>query len=136
MKPGDGTDVGPYHVTLIEVSAARGENYTSDRAVLKVEQGGVFTVTLTPERRFFPVSRSSTTETSIHTTGFGDLYAALGERAEAGNAWTVRLHHKPLAPFIWLGAVIMAAGGLLSLLDRRLRIGAPARKAAVLAAAE
>ena len=36
----------------------------------------------------------------------------------------------PLAPWIWFGALVMAAGGALSLADRRLRIGAPARRSA------
>ena len=58
------------------------------------------------------------------------VYAALGDRMEGDTAWTVRLHYKPLAPFIWFGALLMAAGGLLSLGDRRLRIGAPSRRAA------
>ncbi|MBL9009804.1 MAG: heme lyase CcmF/NrfE family subunit [Alphaproteobacteria bacterium] len=130
MRAGDTTEVGPYHVTLVEIGEVAGANYTADRAVLKVERGGATVVTLTPERRFFPVNRSTTTETSIHTTGYSDLYAALGDRMEGDTAWTVRLHYKPLAPFIWFGALLMAAGGLLSLGDRRLRIGAPSRRAA------
>ena len=42
----------------------------------------------------------------------------------------LRLHHNPLAPWIWLGAAIMALGGALSLSDRRVRVAAPAPKAA------
>jgi cytochrome c-type biogenesis protein CcmF len=37
----------------------------------------------------------------------------------------VRLYFKPFVTFIWLGAVVMALGGLMSLSDRRLRVGAP-----------
>ena len=43
------------------------------------------------------------------------------------GAALMRLHYNPLAPWIWIGALIMAAGGGLSLLDRRARVGAPAR---------
>jgi len=46
----------------------------------------------------------------------------------------VRLYHKPLVLLIWLGALVMAFGGALSLSDRRLRVGAPRpakRKAAM-----
>jgi cytochrome c-type biogenesis protein CcmF len=134
MRPGDVTDVGPYHVTLVETGVMRGANFTADQAVLKIERGGAGVLTMTPQRRFFPVSRTTTTETAIHTTGFSDLYAALGERMEDGSAWTVRLHYRPLAPFIWLGALLMAIGGALSLADRRLRIGAPSRRAVPVAA--
>ncbi len=49
--------------------------------------------------------------------------------------WTVRIYHNPLVPWIWIGAIIMALGGLVSLSDRRHRVGAPARRAVVPAAA-
>jgi cytochrome c-type biogenesis protein CcmF len=38
-------------------------------------------------------------------------------------------------PWIWLGAALMAFGGLVSLSDRRHRVGAPSRRARQLAAA-
>ena len=130
MKPGDQALVGPYTVTLEGVGAVTGPNYSADQAVLKIERGGDFVREMRPERRFFPAGRSTTTETAIHTTGFSDFYTALGERPDGADAWTVRMHYKPLAPFIWFGALIMALGGLLSLLDRRLRVGAPSRRRA------
>jgi cytochrome c-type biogenesis protein CcmF len=67
----------------------------------------------------------TTTEAAIHTNGMADLYVVLGE--ERDDAAIMRLNYNPLAPWIWFGALIMAAGGGLSLLDRRTRVGAPAR---------
>jgi len=81
---------------------------------------------LTAERRFYPVRNMTTTEAAIHTTWFADLYAVVGDADEKGG-WTVRLYHNPLVPWIWVGAVLMALGGLVSLTDRRHRVGAPAR---------
>jgi cytochrome c-type biogenesis protein CcmF len=66
-------------------------------------------------------------ETAIRTTGFADLYLVLTQSA-GGAGWTVRLFYQPLVPWIWLGGVMMAAGGVLSLTDRRFRIGVPARR--------
>lgn len=37
----------------------------------------------------------------------------------------MRIYHKPLVLLIWWGPVLMAFGGVLSLSDRRLRVGAP-----------
>jgi cytochrome c-type biogenesis protein CcmF len=71
------------------------------------------------------VQRMTTTEAAIHTNGMADLYVVLGE--ERDDAAIMRLNYNPLAPWIWFGALIMAAGGGLSLLDRRTRVGAPAR---------
>ncbi len=135
MKPGEQVTVGPYLVTLESVGAVTGPNYSADQAVLRLERDGDLVRIMRPERRFFPASRSTTTETAIHTTGHSDIYAALGERGEGVEAWTVRLHYKPFAPFIWLGALIMAMGGCFSLLDRRLRVGAPSRRRAAPVAA-
>jgi cytochrome c-type biogenesis protein CcmF len=58
------------------------------------------------------------------TRGASQLYISLGETA-ADGAVAVRIYHKPLVLLIWLGPVLMAFGGLLSLSDRRLRVGAP-----------
>ena len=67
------------------------------------------------------------TNVAIRTNGLRDLYAVLGDERDGGAV--LRLHYNPLAPWIWFGALIMAAGGGLSLLDRRARVGAPARAA-------
>jgi cytochrome c-type biogenesis protein CcmF len=74
------------------------------------------------------VQQITTTEARISTNGLRDLYAVLGEERDGGAV--LRLHVNPLAPWIWFGALIMAAGGAISLADRRLRVGAPARRAA------
>ena len=56
--------------------------------------------------------------------GFSQLYLSLGDPAPGGSI-AVRLYHKPLVLLIWLGTIVMVIGGLLSLTDRRLRVGAP-----------
>ena len=56
--------------------------------------------------------------------GFSQLYISLGDRNSDGSI-AVRMYYKPLVLLIWLGAVVMAFGGALSLSDRRLRVGAP-----------
>ena len=91
--------------------------------------------TMTPERRLFTVQRRQISETSIHTNLLRDLYATLGE-GDAANGWVVRLYYNPLAPWIWLGAALCALGGFVSLSDRRLRVGAPRRRAQPMQAAE
>ncbi|MDE1967967.1 MAG: hypothetical protein KGI92_03590, partial [Alphaproteobacteria bacterium] len=58
-----------------------------------------------------------------------DFYLALGDPDDKGG-WAVRAYWKPLVPFIWIGGVIMAFGGAVSLSDRRWRVGVAARRAA------
>ena len=52
----------------------------------------------------------------------------LGETGADGSR-VVRVWFKPYVTLIWLGAIIMAAAGFLSLTDRRLRVGVPRRAA-------
>jgi cytochrome c-type biogenesis protein CcmF len=68
-----------------------------------------------------------TTEAAIRPTLTADLYAAVGDPDGTGG-WATRIYHKPFVHWIWFGAVIMTFGGLISITDRRLRIGVPARR--------
>jgi cytochrome c-type biogenesis protein CcmF len=79
-----------------------------------------------PERKFFPLQQQTTSETAIRSNLLADLYLALGDPDGKGG-WTIRAYWKPLVPWIWLGAIIMAFGGGVSLTDRRWRVGAATR---------
>ena len=77
----------------------------------------------------YTTRRMPTTEAGIRTFGLGQLYVSLGDQTPDGGI-VARIWWKPLVTLIWIGAVVMALGGTLSLLDRRLRVGAPARRKA------
>ena len=38
-----------------------------------------------------------------------------------------RIYFNPLVVWMWIGALTMVLGGIMSLSDRRFRVGAPAR---------
>ncbi len=130
MRPGQTASLAGYEFRFDSVGPVAGENYKADRAVFTVTKDGQPVATLTPERRSYPVTRMTTTESAIHTTIFSDLYVALGDPTQNGAAWIVRIYHHPLVPWIWIGGVGMMLGGLVSLTDRRFRIGAPERRRA------
>ena len=127
LKVGEHADLAGYRVRLeaLETGIA-GPNYTASRATLSLSRDGAPVALLKPERRSFSVRAMDTTETAISSNVIRDLYAVVGETQ--GGGIVVRLFVKPLVAFIWLGAVLMALGGLLSLSDRRFRIGAGVRK--------
>ena len=60
----------------------------------------------------------------LWTRGFSQIYVSIGD-VDANGGLSVRAYDKPLVLLIWLGALVMASGGALSLSDRRRRIGAP-----------
>jgi cytochrome c-type biogenesis protein CcmF len=89
-----------------------------------VRHGGEVIGSMEPSKRSFASRQSSTTEAALMSRGFSQLYLSLGDSNPDGSI-AVRLYYKPLVLLIWLGAVVMVLGGLLSLTDRRLRVGAP-----------
>jgi cytochrome c-type biogenesis protein CcmF len=128
VHPGQSVDLAGYDWTLLALRDEQGPNYTARVADIQVRRGGHDVAMFHPSRRMFTVQKTTVTDTAIATNGLRDLYAVLGE--ERDGAAVLRLHVNPLAPWIWFGALVMAAGGALSLADRRLRVGAPSRRSA------
>jgi cytochrome c-type biogenesis protein CcmF len=124
MKPSDTTSVGGYSVTLAGFSERQGSNYRETISTFKIRLNGDEIGTMTPSKRNFTTRGSSTTEAALLSRGLSQLYISLGDRNDDGSI-AVRMYYKPLVLLIWLGAVVMAFGGALSLSDRRLRVGAP-----------
>jgi cytochrome c-type biogenesis protein CcmF len=127
IRPGESFRLAPYDLRLDAVAATRGPNYAADTATVTVSRGGRG-FTLHPERRTYDVQGMATTEAAIDRGITRDLYVALGDPQPDG-AWALRTYVKPFANWIWAGALLMAAGGVVSLTDRRYRVGAPARRA-------
>ena len=132
MKPGDQIDVSGYAVKFIGVSPNRGPNYKEDTGRFEVSRAGQLQTVLEPSKRIYDAPPSATTESGIDATWRGDLYVVIGDDQGAG-AYAVRAYFNPLVRFIWLGALIMFVGGGISLTDRRLRVGTPARSRDVVA---
>jgi cytochrome c-type biogenesis protein CcmF len=134
LHPGQSIDVAGYTFTLIGVTETQGPNYTADRGELTVAKGSERIAVMHPEKRLYPVQGMPITAAAIRTNGLYDLYVTLGDKTGDGG-WTTRLYYNPLVPWIFGGCVVMFLGGLVSLTDRRFRIGAPARKSALSGAA-
>jgi cytochrome c-type biogenesis protein CcmF len=129
MAPGRSETVGPYVYRFDGVTPFAGPNYTGIRARFTVLQNEQKVAILLPEDRVYTDPVTNTTEAGIYPLLSGDLYAVIGE-AGSGGRWSVRLYFKPFISGIWFGASLMMIGGILSLTDRRLRLGAPAGKKA------
>jgi cytochrome c-type biogenesis protein CcmF len=125
MHVGEPQSVGPYQVVLSSIAARPGPNYSEVVATADIRWGGAVVATVEPAKRFFAARQMSTTQAGIATLWFGQLYISIGDQT-GGGMIAARLYWKPLVTLIWLGACLMALGGVLSLADRRLRIGAPA----------
>jgi cytochrome c-type biogenesis protein CcmF len=129
LSPGQSTTLAGYEWRLDGVRDDAGPNWTARRATISLIRDGQVVRVMEPSRRWFPVARQNTTEVALHTSLVADLYAVIGEEEAGTGKAVLRLHYNLLAPWIWLGAVVMALGGALSLTDRRVRVSAPNRAA-------
>src|ERR1700730_9567834 len=125
LHAGDTLEMAGRTLRLVGVTEGDVANYHAERAQIVVERDGSAPLTLYPERRWYPVARSQTTNTAIASNGLADLYLALGD-PDGHGGWVLRAYYHPLVPWIWLGAILAALGGLVSLSDRRLRMRLPA----------
>lgn len=128
VRLGETYDLGRYQVTLVDVKDVQGPNYTSKMAEMRVTLNGAEVAVLYPEKRIYPVAGMPTTEAAIDQGVFRDLYLVIGDPQEGGG-YAVRGYIKPFANWLWMGALLMALGGLISLSDRRFRVAAGARHA-------
>ncbi|MCR9070567.1 MAG: heme lyase CcmF/NrfE family subunit [Alphaproteobacteria bacterium] len=127
---GDRIEIAGRTVVFDGVSERAGPNFNAQVGIFVLENGD----RLESERRFYPAEGQQTTEAAIRVGPAGDLYAVLGEPADGEN-WTIRIYYKTLVVWIWIGGFLMSLGGLVSLADRRLRVGAPAPRRRVAEAA-
>jgi cytochrome c-type biogenesis protein CcmF len=128
MKSGESITVAGYDFTFHGARSGQGPNYSFVRGIFKVSLDGQKVVTLSPEKRIYNVSKRSTTEAAIHSMFLGDLYAVVGDRNNTTGEYVTRIYFNPLVVWMWGGVLIMVGGGVLSLTDRRHRIGAPASR--------
>jgi cytochrome c-type biogenesis protein CcmF len=124
VTPGQGVVIADHQVTFEGIAHVEGPNFVSDTGKFTIRAPGGGVRTAEAERRVYTQSGQPTTEAAIETYGFSQLYLQLGEPQADGKS-VVRLWFKPYVTLIWLGCLIMAGAGFLSLSYRRLRIGAP-----------
>jgi len=127
MREGDSLTLAGYDITLESVAREQGPNYISTIGTVHLSRDGKEIALMHPEKRFYPVARMPTTEAAIDSGFLRDVYVVIGDPQDGGG-WAFRSYVKPLAGWIWGGAILMALGGGFSLSDRRYRVAAGARK--------
>ena len=132
MSPGAVADVAGYRFVLEKLEDVKGPNYSATMATFgvgRLNEGALIkglSIRLQPEKRFYYAAKNVMTEAGIHGRLTRDLYVSLGDSLE-GEQWAVRIYVKPFIRCIWLGALMMAAGGLLVVIDKRYMTRQPVR---------
>jgi cytochrome c-type biogenesis protein CcmF len=121
MQNGDIAHLAGFDFTFEGVTEIVGPNYTASRGQIRITKNGIERTVLTPEKRLYTVQNMPMTEAGISPAVIHALYASLGESLP-GGAWSVRIYHKPMVEWVWVGCLLMAFGGMLALSDKRYRL--------------
>ena len=115
MKINEETKIEKYNIVFDKIEEIRGTNYVALQGNFSVYDRKKRIVTkLKPENRFYPIKNNFTTEVSIHTNLFRDLYIVLGE-GNFNEGWVVRIYYNPLVIWIWIGSLVIFIGGIITM---------------------
>jgi cytochrome c-type biogenesis protein CcmF len=126
LKPGASFAISGYDFKFITASDVHGPNYDAVEALVEVTRAGVPVAILKPQKRHFWVQQTDNSAAAISVNWARDLFVAMGNPL-GDNAWSMRIQYKPLVRYIWLGALVMAVGGIIAATDRRYRARVPVR---------
>lgn len=121
MHQQDGVQVQGYDFELQQVEGIQGQNYDGVQATIAIKKNGMLVGVLYPQKRNYVVSMMPMTEVGLKASLWQDIYVALGDPID-GNTWAVRIYVKPMVRFMWLGAIVMAFGAVIVIMDRRYRL--------------
>ena len=131
MDPGGSLRLGHYELTLRDVTAHKGKNYDAQTGLFDLsDDKGHIVCRPKPEYRYYPASDQPQSKVALCFSPFDDYYVVLNpSRATGPDApqWAVRFFVNPMVRLVFFGPLLMALGGALSLADRRLRLGVPAK---------
>ena len=115
MKINSEIKIKKYNIVFKEINEIRGPNYVALKGnFLVYDEKKTIITKLKPENRFYPITNNFTTEVSIHTNLLRDLYIVLGE-GNINDGWVVRIYYNPLVIWIWIGALTIFLGGIVSM---------------------
>ncbi len=123
MKPGETLKIAGMEIRFDGEKRDSGPDYIAEQGHFTILAGGSGIGTLISEKRSFIPRGMPTTEVALVHYFSGDLYVAIGDRDKKGRV--VRAYFHPFIWLMWLGGIFMFTGGMVSLLDRRFRVGVP-----------
>jgi cytochrome c-type biogenesis protein CcmF len=115
MVPGDRIAVAGKEIAFLGAHTAKGPNYGASKGVFSIDDGF-----MTPQKRWYPALEQTTSEVSLRMEGTGLIYLVLGDQDKKNpDRWVVRSYYHPMVLWIFIGGLMMAAGGALSFTDRK-----------------
>ena len=115
-KVGDTVDFTQFNIQLKDIRFAKGVNYYRQIAEFWIDDERTHNITiLKPENRFYIIEQSLSQESDIFSYITHDLYAVLSRVDE--DIVHAKIYYRPFISLIWLSAIIIVSGLLISLLN-------------------
>ena len=118
MHQGDSASLGPYEFVFRGAEEVPAAQSLALRGDVLLKREGRQVAILAPESHIHRLSNNIRTKAAIRYGVFADVYVAIDEPTPDGG-WNMRLYLKPFLGWLWVGALLMVFGGLLTVLGKR-----------------
>ncbi|MBT5874490.1 MAG: heme lyase CcmF/NrfE family subunit, partial [Candidatus Latescibacteria bacterium] len=118
LSRGESMSIKDYTLRFDDLTETNMGEYISYQASVVLFEDGQPTVEMLPEKRFYPVQETPTTEVAIRSSFGEDLYLVLAELNETLDRVTFKIYINPLVNWVWFGMITLVLGtGVLFLPD-------------------
>jgi cytochrome c-type biogenesis protein CcmF len=118
LVDGQSIEIRGYQVKLLGLDEGRTPNYDWLSAKLEVTKNGKLVGRFAPEKHLYHASQQPTSEVRRHATFQEDLYMVFAGVTEDDKT-TVQIFVKPLVRWVWLGAIVVFLGTLVTLVPAK-----------------
>ncbi len=135
LNRGESLELGPYRLRFDGLSAAEQPTHLQVSAVVQLFQGSRLLGIVHPAQRLYPTAQTPFAAVDIRYGLTRDLYVILGGFDRDGRWATLKAQIHPMIAWLWIGGVVVLAGGLVALWPARERAAArvPSAQATALA---
>ncbi len=115
LAAGESVHIGDYTVELRGLERDTLGQVETTHASLTVYRGGGYLGTMRPRVDEYAARQETIAAPAVRAGLWEDLYIVLAGWTEGGARTTLKIFVNPLASFLWLGGLVLTAGGALGL---------------------
>jgi cytochrome c-type biogenesis protein CcmF len=117
VEIGDTISLDRYNLKITDFKEGNTANYQYGLVEIQAFKDGRLIQTMRPEKRIYHTGEGQATTTiALHSTLLEDLYIVFAGTSNDGRKFELSAYVNPLVFWLWLGAVIMVLGTLITIL--------------------
>jgi len=128
LQPGESIKVANYTLTYRSLEPSLGPNFTEYTAHMDVNRSGRAAGVILPKRVIYNKNQEQPmTEVGLRPGPVEDVYVVLAGFDNMGATASFKVYINPLMSWMWIGALFIIAGVLISAWPRKAYVSAEAR---------